>query len=60
VSAFRVQLPDKPSVFGTDSITVENRLDALDVLRNFSTQIPRAAAPRRLALTVATGVLILL
>ena len=45
---------------GTDSITDETRSDALDVLRSFSTLIPRAAAPRRLALTVATGMLVLL
>lgn len=38
-----------------DNITDENRAKALQALREFSTQLPRAAAPRRLALSVATG-----
>jgi len=45
--------------YWTDFVTNENRSDALDILRDFSTQIPRAAAPRRLALTIATGALAL-
>ncbi|KII91268.1 hypothetical protein PLICRDRAFT_38004 [Plicaturopsis crispa FD-325 SS-3] len=38
-----------------DAITDDNREIALTVLRDFSQSIPRAAAPKRLALTVATG-----
>ncbi|KAI0766255.1 NMDA receptor-regulated protein 1-domain-containing protein [Irpex lacteus] len=37
------------------SITDETRPKTLGILRDFSTQLPRAAAPRRLALDVATG-----
>ncbi|EGO03587.1 hypothetical protein SERLA73DRAFT_101816 [Serpula lacrymans var. lacrymans S7.3] len=33
----------------------ENRRQALDILITFSDQIPRATAPRRLALNIATG-----
>ncbi|CAL1708693.1 unnamed protein product [Somion occarium] len=36
-------------------VTEETRDKALQILREFSTQLPRAAAPRRLALGVATG-----
>jgi len=38
-----------------DSIPEEKRSEALDVLLEFSSQLPKAAAPRRLALTIATG-----
>ncbi|EIW77090.1 N-terminal acetyltransferase A, auxiliary subunit [Coniophora puteana RWD-64-598 SS2] len=38
-----------------DSITDENRAAALKHLNNFSQQYPRATAPRRMALSVATG-----
>ncbi|EKM56495.1 uncharacterized protein PHACADRAFT_253657 [Phanerochaete carnosa HHB-10118-sp] len=38
-----------------DSITDETRPKALEVFKSFSTQLPRAAAPRRLALAIATG-----
>ncbi|KAH7926272.1 N-terminal acetyltransferase A, auxiliary subunit [Leucogyrophana mollusca] len=38
-----------------DSITEENRPQALEILRSFSAQLPKANAPRRLALVVATG-----
>lgn len=38
-----------------DNITEETRTPALDILRTFSSSLPRAAAPRRLALTVAEG-----
>ncbi|GJE86494.1 NMDA receptor-regulated protein 1 [Phanerochaete sordida] len=37
-----------------DNITDETRPKALEVLKSFSSQLPRAAAPRRLALAVAT------
>ena len=40
---------------GVDNITDEKRAEALQALHDFSTQIPRAAAPRRLALAIATG-----
>lgn len=39
-----------------DHITDDNRDEALELLRELSELSPRAAAPRRLALTVATGV----
>lgn len=39
----------------TVQVTEETRDKALQILREFSTQLPRAAAPRRLALGVATG-----
>ncbi|KIP11893.1 hypothetical protein PHLGIDRAFT_82848 [Phlebiopsis gigantea 11061_1 CR5-6] len=38
-----------------ENITDETRPKALQALRDFSIQLPRAAAPRRLALTTATG-----
>lgn len=38
-----------------DAVTDENRTEALSVLQDFATQIPRATAPRRIALTIATG-----
>jgi tetratricopeptide (TPR) repeat protein len=38
-----------------DAITDENRQQALTFLREFSSQIPRARAPRWLALAIATG-----
>ncbi|TCD68847.1 hypothetical protein EIP91_009561 [Steccherinum ochraceum] len=38
-----------------DNITKETRLKAVESLREFSSQLPRAAAPRRLALDVAVG-----
>ncbi|KZT28069.1 N-terminal acetyltransferase A, auxiliary subunit [Neolentinus lepideus HHB14362 ss-1] len=38
-----------------ESLTDESRPQALHILRDFSSQIPRASAPRRLALTVASG-----
>ncbi|KAI0084740.1 NMDA receptor-regulated protein 1-domain-containing protein [Irpex rosettiformis] len=37
------------------SISDETRAKTLNILKDFSTQLPRAAAPRRLALDVATG-----
>ena len=39
----------------TASISEETRPKTLSILNEFSTQLPRAAAPRRLALDVATG-----
>ncbi|KZT00643.1 NMDA receptor-regulated protein 1a [Laetiporus sulphureus 93-53] len=38
-----------------DAISDENREAALQCLEDFSTQLPRAAAPRRLALSIAVG-----
>ncbi|KAI0659393.1 NMDA receptor-regulated protein 1a [Cubamyces menziesii] len=38
-----------------DAITDENRAQALEIMNDFSEQFRRAAAPRRIALTVATG-----
>lgn len=43
-------------MFGTDAITDESRSRALSILHDFATQLPRAGAPQRLALDVATGV----
>lgn len=39
----------------SDAITDENRTRALAVLRDFSNQIPRATASRRLSLVIAVG-----
>ncbi|PSR74379.1 hypothetical protein PHLCEN_2v9887 [Hermanssonia centrifuga] len=36
-------------------ITDENRVQTLQAFREFTTQLPRAATPRRLALSVSTG-----
>jgi hypothetical protein len=38
-----------------DTLTDENRSEALTILQDFSAQIARANAPYRLALTVAVG-----
>ncbi|EMD34697.1 hypothetical protein CERSUDRAFT_86122 [Gelatoporia subvermispora B] len=38
-----------------DAVTDETRSKALQCLRDFSTQLPRANAPRRLALNIALG-----
>jgi len=45
----------KSCMFHPDVTTEECRAAVLNILREFSNQIPRATAPRRLSLTVATG-----
>ncbi|KAI0075976.1 N-terminal acetyltransferase A, auxiliary subunit [Panus rudis PR-1116 ss-1] len=37
------------------NVTDEDRSKVLDILQDFSTQLPHASAPRRLALDIATG-----
>ncbi|KAI0047730.1 N-terminal acetyltransferase A, auxiliary subunit [Auriscalpium vulgare] len=38
-----------------DALSETNRADALQILQDFTTHIPRADTPRRLALTISTG-----
>jgi hypothetical protein len=42
-------------IFLIATVTDDNREKTLNILRDFSTQLPRAAAPRRLALDVSIG-----
>jgi hypothetical protein len=45
-------------MYSSDSPKDEDRPEVLKILLDFSDQIPRAMAPRRLALTIATGELL--
>lgn len=47
--------PSTPISTPIDAVTDQNRSEALATLREFSSLIPRAAAPRRLALDIAQG-----
>lgn len=39
------------------AVTDDNRGEILSILRDFSQNLPRAAAPRRLALDIALGIM---